>query len=107
VESEISAHCADLAAALAGSLPFFAYPLEVRKIIYTTNAIESLNMQVRKVIKNRVHFQNDEAALKLIYLALRNITKKMEDAAYHLACCQNPIRHSVRRTLHGFSLRMA
>ncbi|MDO9102552.1 MAG: IS256 family transposase, partial [Candidatus Nitrotoga sp.] len=57
-------------------IPFFAYPLEVRKIIYTTNAIESLNMQVRKVIKNRGHFPNDEAALKLIYLALRNITKK-------------------------------
>ena len=48
----------------------------MRKIIYTTNAIESLNMQVRKVIKNRGHFPNDEAALKLIYLALRNITKK-------------------------------
>ena len=57
-------------------IPFFVYPLEVRKIIYTTNAIENLNMQVRKVIKNRGHFPNDEAALKLIYLALRNITKK-------------------------------
>ena len=56
-------------------IPFFAYPLEVRKIIYTTDAIESLNMQVRKVIKNRGHFPNDEAALRLIYLALRNITK--------------------------------
>ncbi len=57
-------------------IPFFAYPIEVRKIIYTTNAIESLHMQVRKVIKNRGHFPNDQAAIKLIYLALRNITKK-------------------------------
>lgn len=55
--------------------PFFAYPMEVRRIMYTTNAIESLNMQVRKVIKNRGHFPNDEAATKLIWLALRNIAK--------------------------------
>jgi transposase-like protein len=45
-------------------------------MIYTTNAIESLNMQLRKVIKNRGHFPSDEAATKLIYLTLRNITKK-------------------------------
>ena len=57
-------------------IPFYAYPPEIRKIIYTTNAIESLNMQVRKVVKNRGHFPNDEAANKLIYLALQNLTKK-------------------------------
>ena len=57
-------------------IPFFAYPAEVRKIIYTTNAIESLNMQLRKVTKNRGHFPNDEAAMKLLYLALRDITAK-------------------------------
>ena len=57
-------------------IPFFSYPPEIRKMIYTTNAIESLNMQLRKVIKNRGHFPSDEAATKLIYLALRNITKK-------------------------------
>ena len=56
-------------------IPFYAYPPEVRKIIYTTNAIESLHMQLRKVLKNRGHFPSDEAATKLIYLALRNITK--------------------------------
>lgn len=54
-------------------MPFFAFPLEVRRIIYTTNAIESLNMRLRKVIKNRGHFPNDEAATKLLSLALRNI----------------------------------
>lgn len=57
-------------------VPFYDWPQEIRKMIYTTNAIESLNMQVRKVIKNRGHFPNDEAASKLIYLALRNIVRK-------------------------------
>jgi transposase-like protein len=53
--------------------PFFAYPPEVRRVLYTTNAIESLNMRLRKIIKNRGHFPSDEAATKLLYLALRNI----------------------------------
>jgi putative transposase len=57
-------------------IPFFAHPPEVRKVIYTTNAIESLNMSLRKVTKNRGSFPNDEAALKLLYLALANISKK-------------------------------
>lgn len=57
-------------------IPFFAYPNEVRKIIYTTNAIESLNMSLRKIIKNRGHFPSDDAATKLLYLALRNTAKK-------------------------------
>ncbi|WP_417789025.1 IS256 family transposase [Terasakiella pusilla] len=57
-------------------IPFFAYPEEIRKIIYTTNAIESLNMSLRKIIKNRGHFPNDEAATKLLYLALKNASKK-------------------------------
>lgn len=56
-------------------IPFFAYPPEVRKIIYTTNAIESMHMQLRKIVKNRGHFPGDEAATKLLYLALRNIEK--------------------------------
>lgn len=57
-------------------IPFYSYAPEIRKIIYTTNAIESLHMQLRKVLKNRGHFPSDEAATKLMYLALRNITKK-------------------------------
>ncbi|HET6892412.1 MAG TPA: transposase [Pyrinomonadaceae bacterium] len=52
---------------------------KVRKIIYATNAIESLHMQLRKVLKNRRHFPSEEAATKLIYLALRNITKKWKN----------------------------
>jgi putative transposase len=54
--------------------PFFAYPAEVRRIIYTTNAIESLHSQVRKAVRGRGHFPSDEAASKLIWLVLRNIT---------------------------------
>lgn len=57
-------------------IPFFAYPAEIRKVIYTTNAIESINMSLRKVTKNRGSFPNDEAILKLFFLALRNIAKK-------------------------------
>lgn len=57
-------------------VPFFAYPHEVRLILYSTNAIESLHMQVRKVSKSRGHFPNDDAARKLLFLALRNIAKK-------------------------------
>ena len=57
-------------------IPFFAYPAEIRKVIYTTNTIESLNMSLRKVIKNRGSFPNDEAMFKLLYLALNNIAKK-------------------------------
>lgn len=55
-------------------IPFFAFPPQVRRIIYTTNAIESLNMRLRKIIKTRGHFPSDEAATKLLWLALRNIT---------------------------------
>ena len=56
-------------------MPFFAYPTEVRRVIYTTNAIESLHMTLRKIIKTRGSFPNDDAATKLLYLALRNIKK--------------------------------
>jgi putative transposase len=56
--------------------PFFAYPADIRRVIYTTNAIESINMSLRKIIKNRGSFPTDEAALKLLYLALQNIARK-------------------------------
>ena len=57
-------------------IPFYSYPSEIRKVIYTTNAIESLNMTLRKIIKNRGHSPGDEAATKLLYLALRNVSKR-------------------------------
>jgi putative transposase len=57
-------------------IPFFAHPPEIRRVIYTTNAIESLNMSLRKVTKARSSFPNDDAVFKLLYLALRNIAKQ-------------------------------
>jgi len=57
-------------------IPFFDYPPEIRKVIYTTNAIESVNMSLRKLTKNRGSFPSDEALTKLFYLALRNISQK-------------------------------
>ena len=57
-------------------IPFFAYPPEIRRVLYTTNAIESLHMQLRKIVKTRGHFPTPEAAAKLLYLVLRNITKR-------------------------------
>jgi putative transposase len=57
-------------------VPFLAYPDEIRRVIYTTNAIESLNRGLRKIIKNRGSFPTDEAAVKLLYLAIQNISQK-------------------------------
>lgn len=64
-------------------IPFFAFPPEIRRVIYTTNAIESVNARVRKVIKTRGHFPTDDAANKLIWLALRNITAGWSNAAHN------------------------
>ncbi len=63
-------------------IPFFAFPPEIRKVIYTTNAIESVNARLRKIIKSRGHFPSDDAAAKLIWLALRNITAEWSRAAH-------------------------
>ena len=62
-------------------IPFFALPPAVRKVVYTTNAIESINARLRKIIKTRGHFPSDDAASKLIWLALRNITADWGRAA--------------------------
>jgi putative transposase len=59
-------------------IPFFEFPAEVRRVIYTTNAVESLHMSLRKIIKTRGSFPSEEAALKLLYLALRNVTAKWD-----------------------------
>ena len=81
-------------------IPFFAYPPQVRKIIYTTNAIESMHMQLRKIVKNRGHFPSDEAATKLLYLALRNIEKdwKMPPITWKQAANQFAILFGERFT---------
>lgn len=62
-------------------IPFFAFPSPIRRVIYTTNAIESINARLRKIIKTRGHFPSDDAATKLIWLALRNITADWGRAA--------------------------
>jgi putative transposase len=59
-----------------GIVPFFAYPAEIRRAVYTTNIVESLNMSLRRVIKTRGSFPGEEAALKLLYLALKNVAKR-------------------------------
>src|SRR5215469_16041432 len=59
-------------------IPFFAFPAEIRKVIYTTNAVESLNMSLRKALKLRMAFPSEEAALKVMYLALRNLIRKWD-----------------------------
>jgi putative transposase len=70
-------------------IPFFAFPPEVRRVIYTTNAIESVNARLRKIIKTRGHFPSDEAATKLIWLALRNITTDWGRAANNWKSAMN------------------
>ncbi len=80
-------------------IPFFAFPPEVRRVIYTTNALESVHARVRKIIKTRGHFPTDEAATKLIWLALRNITAGWSHAGAPLARGDEPIRDPVCRTV--------
>ena len=82
-------------------IPFFAFPPEVRRVIYTTNAVESVNARLRKILKTRGHFPTDEAATKLIWLALRNITASWgrKPANYwHLAMNQFAILYEDRFT---------
>jgi transposase-like protein len=69
--------------------PFFAFPPEVRRVIYTTNAIESVNARLRKIIKTRGHFPSDDAATKLIWLALRNITEDWGRAGHNWKAAMN------------------
>jgi putative transposase len=84
-------------------IAFFTFPPEIRRVIYTTNAIESVNARVRKIIKTRGHFPTDEAASKLIWLALRNITAEWGKAAHHWkeAMNQFAILYAERFTREG------
>jgi putative transposase len=69
--------------------PFFMFPPDIRRVIYTTNAIESMNMQLRKIIKTRGHFPTDEAAIKLLWLALRNVLAKPVRSAHDWKAAMN------------------
>jgi putative transposase len=77
--------------------PFLAFPVEIRTIIYTTNAIESLNYQLRKVTKTRGSFPSDAAAMKLLYLAIRNINQKRGN--------QGLGTHNWTRALNTFAIK--
>jgi putative transposase len=70
-------------AAWAQVIPFFAFPPEVRRVIYTTNQLESVHARIRRVIKTRGHFPHDDAAIKLIWLALRNVMSDWTRPAQH------------------------
>ncbi|MGF6857035.1 transposase-like protein [Paraburkholderia sp. CI3] len=69
--------------------PFFVFAPAIRRVVYTTNAIESLNMQLRKIIKTRGHFPNDDAAIKLLWLALRNVLAKSVRATFDWKTAMN------------------
>ncbi|MGZ3709389.1 MAG: IS256 family transposase, partial [Bdellovibrionota bacterium] len=88
-------------------IPFLAFPPELRRIIYTTNSIESLNYQLRKIIKNRGHFPNDDAVIKLLWLAIRDIEdKRARDRAKERGKPRNqhtaPGRLVEGATVHGW-----
>jgi len=82
-------------------IPFFAFPPDVRRVIYTTNALESIHSRVRKIIKTRGHFPTDEAAIKLIWLALRNITAEwvLPTRQWHAAMRQFAVLYEERFTV--------
>jgi putative transposase len=72
-------------------IPFFAFPPEMRRMIYTNNAIESVNARLRKIIKTRGHLPSDDAASELIWLALRNITAKWRSHSTQLERGDEPV----------------
>jgi putative transposase len=92
-------------------IPFLEFPPEVRRIIYTTNAIESLNYQLRKIIKNRGHFPNDDAVIKLLWLAIRDIEdKRARQRAKEAGKARNerkaPGRLVEGATVHGWKVAL-
>jgi putative transposase len=77
-------------------VPFFAFPPQILRVIYTTNAIESINSQLRKIIKSRGQFPSDDATSKFIWLALRNITSDWGRRA-QLEGSNEPVRDPLRK----------
>ncbi len=73
----------------------FSFALEIRRAIYTTNTIESLNMTLRKVIKNRAMFPSDEAVFKILYLVLEKYQQTMDNADCRLERSDEPIRYYI------------
>ena len=86
-------------------IPFFAFPPQIRRVIYTANAIESINARLRKIIKTRGHFPSDDAASKPIWLAPRNITADWGARSQGLEGGNEPVRDTLRRSLHAAGAR--
>ena len=86
-------------------IPFLAFPPEVRRIIYTTNSIESLNYQLRKIIKNRGHFPTDDAVIKLLWLAIRDIEDKRARARAKEKGISRDQRKAPHRLVEGASVQ--
>lgn len=83
-------------------IPFLEFPPELRRVIYTTNAIESLNYQLRKVTKNRGHFPSDDAVVKLLWLAICNIEdKRARDRAKERGLPKGSKRNAEGRLVEG------
>ena len=78
-----------------GAAIFFDYPPAIRRAIYTTNAIESLNYSLRKVLKSRGAFPNDESIIKLLYMGLQHVAKKVDAAHSGVESCPQSVRDSV------------
>ena len=72
---EVPGHRPELASRLVGGDPFYVFPGEVRRILYTTNAIEALNAKLRRAVQARGHFPTDDAAIKLLFLVLHRAEK--------------------------------
>jgi transposase-like protein len=81
-------------------VPIFAFPPDIRRVLYTTNALESVHARLRKIIKTRGHFPHDDAAVKLIWLALRNVTARgvRGDRSWKMAMRQFAILYEDRFT---------
>ena len=88
-------------------MPFYAFPADVRRILYTTNAIEALNAKLRRAVRASGHFPTDEAAMKLLFLVLNRSEKEWTMPRSRVVHGQGSVRHPVRRALHqGIGLIM-
>ena len=78
-------------------IPFFAFPEGVRRIIYTTNAIEALNSKLRRAVRTRGHFPGDDAAMKLLYLVLNHASEEWKRPPARVVRGKDPVRRDLRR----------
>jgi putative transposase len=104
-ESELGRRYPAAVATWERFIPFLAFPPEVRKIIYTTNSIESLNSQLRKIIKNRGHFPTDDAVIKLLWLAIRDIEDKRARARAKEKNLPRDQRNAPHRLVEGATVQ--